>query len=40
MRLTFLLEASDEDSWSGASRVGAFAELANEMAAAGGPALC
>jgi DNA-binding CsgD family transcriptional regulator len=39
MRLTFLLEASDEDSWSGASRVGAFAELANEMAAAGGPAL-
>jgi DNA-binding CsgD family transcriptional regulator len=39
MRLTFLLEASDEDSWSGATRVRAFAELANEMAAEGGPAL-
>ena len=34
MPLTFLLEAFMQDSWSGASRVGAFAELANEMVAA------
>ena len=38
-RLTFMLEASDEDSWSGAARVATFAEIANQMTGADGPAL-
>jgi DNA-binding CsgD family transcriptional regulator len=38
-RLTFMLEASDEDSWSGAARVATFAEIANQMTSADGPAL-
>jgi DNA-binding CsgD family transcriptional regulator len=38
-RLMFMLEASDDDSWSGAARVAALAEMANEMTSANGPAL-
>ena len=38
-RLMLMLEASDEDSWSGAARVAAFAEIANQMRGADGPAL-
>ena len=38
-RLMLMLEASDEDSWSGATRVAAFAEIANEMRGADGPSL-
>lgn len=38
-RLRFMLEASDDDSWSGAARVAALAEMANEMTSANGPAL-
>lgn len=37
-RLTFLLESVDEVSWSGAERVAAFAEIANEMTGANEPA--
>jgi DNA-binding CsgD family transcriptional regulator len=38
-RLMLMLEASDDDSWSGAARVAALAEMANEMTSANGPAL-
>lgn len=38
-RLTYLLEAADEDSWSGAARVASFAEIASEMTSTGGPDL-
>jgi hypothetical protein len=38
-RLTLWLEAFNEDSWSGAARVAAFAEVANRMTSADGPAL-
>lgn len=38
-RLTFLLEASDQDSWSGAARVAAFARIANRTADPDGSAL-
>jgi DNA-binding CsgD family transcriptional regulator len=38
-RLRFMVEASDDDSWSGAARVAALAEMANEMTSANGPAL-
>ena len=38
-RLTLWLEAFNEDSWSGATRVAAFAEIANRMTSADGPAL-
>jgi DNA-binding CsgD family transcriptional regulator/tetratricopeptide (TPR) repeat protein len=37
-RLTFLLEAVDEISWSGAERVASFAEIANEMTRTNEPA--
>ena len=37
-RLTFLLESVDEVSWSGADRVAAFAEIANEMTRTNEPA--
>ena len=39
IRLTLWLEAFNEDSWSGAARVAAFAEIANRMTDADGPAL-
>jgi DNA-binding CsgD family transcriptional regulator len=38
-RLTLWLEALNEDSWSGAARVAAYAEIANNMTDANGPAL-
>jgi DNA-binding CsgD family transcriptional regulator len=38
-RLTFMLAAADGDAWSGAERVAAFAQLANEMTSADGTAL-
>lgn len=38
-RLTLWLEAFNEDSWSGAARVAAFAEIANQMTNADEPAL-
>lgn len=38
-RLTVMLEASDEDSWSGGARVSNFAEIANKMISTDGPAL-
>jgi len=38
-RLRFMLEASDDDSWSGAARVAALAKMANEMTSANGPVL-
>lgn len=37
-QLTFLLEASDQDSWSSADRLAALAELASKMTTANGPA--
>ena len=36
-RLRLMLEASDEDSWSGPARVAAFAELANQSIGVHGP---
>jgi DNA-binding CsgD family transcriptional regulator len=38
-RLTLWLEALNEDSWSGAARVAAYAEIANKMTDANGSAL-
>jgi len=38
-RLRFMLEASDQDSWSGGARVAALAEMANQMTSADGTAL-
>jgi hypothetical protein len=38
-RLTLWLEALNEDSWSGAERVAAYAEIANKMTDVNGPAL-
>jgi DNA-binding CsgD family transcriptional regulator len=38
-RLRFMLEASDQDSWSGGARVAALAEMANQMTSTDGTAL-
>jgi len=38
-RLTLWLEALNEDSWSGAARVAAYAEIASQMTDANGSAL-
>ena len=38
-RLTFLLEASADDGWSGPARVASFAEIANEMTSVDEPEL-
>ncbi len=38
-RLRFMLEASDQDSWSGGARVAALAEMANQMTSADETAL-